>query len=360
MNRTAQAVDGIGGRISSGFVFAALFLGVFYGAVSNSHATMPILSLPTDNTAIFQGGPDFYMYVDRSFEGKSTKPWEGGQFGFVRNPVRQGDRLIMSRFHGGIDIKPIRRDASNEPLDDVRSIADGKVVYVSDNPRDSNYGRYIVVEHIWDGCRFYSLYAHLNKTSVTAGQSVPAGTVLGRLGYTGAGINKERSHLHLELVMMMNAKYADYFPTVVKDSANKHGIFNGMNLVSLDIARLYLEQNKNPSITLPQFMAQETVFYRVIVPGDQRPEILDRHPWLTGGAPTGGSPPSWEISFTQWGLPVRITPSTRKVTEPVVSAIRQSTAPYTYYTSGRIGGSGPAPTLTPPGERHVKHFTFPN
>ena len=32
--------------------------------------------------------PDFYMYTDRTFEGVRSRPWQGGQYGFVRNEVR--------------------------------------------------------------------------------------------------------------------------------------------------------------------------------------------------------------------------------------------------------------------------------
>ena len=41
------------------------------------------LQLPTENHHLFTGEPEkFYMYVDRTFEGETSKPWEGGSFGF--------------------------------------------------------------------------------------------------------------------------------------------------------------------------------------------------------------------------------------------------------------------------------------
>ncbi len=49
------------------------------------------LVLPTENRHLFTGEPDrFYMYVDRTFEGEVTKPWEGGAFGYTRTPIRVG------------------------------------------------------------------------------------------------------------------------------------------------------------------------------------------------------------------------------------------------------------------------------
>ena len=47
------------------------------------------LRLPTANDALLKGdGPDYFQFVDRDFEGEKTTPWEGGQFGFWRDPRR--------------------------------------------------------------------------------------------------------------------------------------------------------------------------------------------------------------------------------------------------------------------------------
>ena len=46
------------------------------------------LVLPTDNDALFHGGgPEFYQYIERDYNGVKTTPWQGGQYGFVRDPV---------------------------------------------------------------------------------------------------------------------------------------------------------------------------------------------------------------------------------------------------------------------------------
>jgi len=70
------------------------------------------LALPTDNDALFSGnGPAFYQYIERNFKGVKTTPWEGGQYGFVRDPVETSAGVVYTRFHEGIDVKPLRRDA---------------------------------------------------------------------------------------------------------------------------------------------------------------------------------------------------------------------------------------------------------
>jgi murein DD-endopeptidase MepM/ murein hydrolase activator NlpD len=128
------------------------------------------LLLPTDNRALFDQPDAFFQFVDRDFEGAKTTPWEGGQFGFVRDPRRLGKSIAYARFHEGLDIKPLRRDAQGNPQDEVRAIADGLVAYVTAASNLSNYGRYIVVRHDWGQGSFYSLYAHLREAHVTAGQ----------------------------------------------------------------------------------------------------------------------------------------------------------------------------------------------
>ena len=90
------------------------------------------LVLPTDNDALFSGdGAAFYQYVERNYKGVKSTPWEGGQYGFVRDPTDTAGGVVYTRFHEGIDIRSLHRDANGEPLDEVRAIADGRVVHAS-------------------------------------------------------------------------------------------------------------------------------------------------------------------------------------------------------------------------------------
>src|SRR5215470_20112856 len=167
---------------------SSLFMRVSFAAVAFTllfSATMTIqtarsqgldLALPTENDALFSGdGPAFYQYVDRDYDGVKSAPWEGGQYGFVRDPKSIGGGIIYTRFHEGIDIRSVHRDANGEPLDEVRAIADGRVVHVNLVPGYSNYGKYIVIEHSWDGSNYYSLYGHLSSVAVQAGEPVRRG-----------------------------------------------------------------------------------------------------------------------------------------------------------------------------------------
>ena len=71
---------------------------------------MPRLLLPTANDALFRGdGEAFYQYVRRDFKGEISFPWEGGQYGFVRDPIETPGGIVYVHFHEGIDIKCLAR-----------------------------------------------------------------------------------------------------------------------------------------------------------------------------------------------------------------------------------------------------------
>jgi len=315
--------------------------------------TKPLgLQLPTDNQALFSGDPsDFYMYTYRTFEGVSSKPWTAGKYGFVRNQKRTAAGIVNTRFHEGADIRPVRRDSSGKPLDDVRAIADGKVVYVNSVSSRSSYGNYVVVEHDWGYGEFYSLYAHLMTTDVRSGQRVSAGTKLGRLGYTGVGINVERSHLHLELNMMLHNKFGRWHDKHFT-SPNHHGNHNGLNLVGIDITGLYMRHKDNPNITIPEFMKGMEAHHKVIVPRRGELQLLTRYPFLGEG--TGTPSTSWEITFSSSGIPMKIVPSSRSVSQPTVSWVKYSSTYHSYLTRGRLTGSGSSAGLSDSGLRYIQ------
>jgi len=164
--------------------------------MAQTDRTIVDLVLPTDNDALFSGdGPAFYQYIERNYKGVQSTPWEGGQYGFVRDPKDTAAGIVYTRFHEGIDIKPVQRDGNGEPLDQVRAIAGGKIVHTNLVPRHSNYGCYVVIEHRWAGSNYYSLYGHLSTISVKPGQAVHKGQPIAVMGYTGKGINRERAHV---------------------------------------------------------------------------------------------------------------------------------------------------------------------
>ena len=313
------------------------------------------LQLPTENHHLFSKEPErFYMHVDRIFEGQTSKPWEGGSFGFVRNAFRFENEVLLTKFHEGIDIAPIKRDRSGNPLDLVTSISAGRVVHISPLAGRSNYGKYAVVEHEWENTAVYSLYAHLAEITRQPGDMVKAGSVLGRMGYTGAGIDRVRAHLHLELAMLMSPRYQDWHEHYGR-GLNTQGIFNGMNLTGTDVARFFIEQRKNPDIRFSDFVTNTPGYFKVTTPISGTPDFVKRYPWILKGSTDNQK--SWEITFSATGQPVSFAPSTRKVSAPVVTSVKPSAKPHHYLTRNLITGIGNRATLTPQGLQLVALIT---
>lgn len=295
------------------------------------------------------------MFVDRDFEGVRSTPWEAGSYGLVRTSVRVGEKVIQTKFHEGIDISPIKRDAKGNPLDLVTSIADGRVLHVSSSAGASNYGKYVVVAHTWENSDVVSLYAHLSKITVHPGDAVKIGSVLGQMGFTGAGINRRRAHVHLELGLVLSDRYQDWHAATGK-GLNLHGNYNGMNIAGSDVARFFLEHRNNPELKFSEFLASTPAYFKVTVPAPAEGlAILTRYPWLKRAELA--KPLSYEISFSATGMPLGISPSAKQVPGAVVTAVRPSEIPHRLLTRGLITGQGNQATLTRGGHQLVSLVT---
>ncbi len=315
------------------------------------------LALPTDNNHLFQGeSAQFYMYVNRNFEGKTSRPWKAGTYGFVRNLKRTEDGVIGTRFHEGIDISPVKRDKANRPLDDIRTIDHGVVAYVNNSASNSTYGKYLVIEHGWDSGPLCSLYAHLSEITVKAGQRVNKGQKIGIMGYTGTGLNRERSHLHLELNLLLSTQFDSWHAKHFKGSKNHHGNHNGLNMAGLDIGSFYIAQSQDQTLTIPRFIKSKQVYYKVTIPRNGPLELVTRYPWLAKGDHQVLTP-SWEIAFAASGFPVSVAPSKRPVTAPTVSSVRKCLSKHEYHTKEIIRGTGYRATLSEKGKRFIQLIT---
>ena len=316
-----------------------------------ANAEPPKLILPTENQGLLTGDfAGFYQYVQRDFEGQITQAWEGGQYGFVRNPRRIGSQIIYTRFHEGIDIRPLRRGPTGEPEDIIHAIANGTVVYANPVAGSSNYGRYVVIEHHLDGFPYYSLYAHLNSITINVGQSVNQGSPIAIMGHTGDGIDRERAHVHLELNLLLNSHFSDWFPGHHAADINRHGIYNGINLAGIDIGRFYLELQKNPNLTVAAFVQQGEPWFKVLVPISPRMDLTDRYSWLLEGAPDA---PSCEMSFDRTGLPLKVSGSSEHVTQPTLTWVHSSPFPQHLQTRGLIRNHGSDYVLSEEGKQYI-------
>lgn len=99
--------------------------------------------------------------------------------------------------HTGVDIIGIRGDP-------VLAAAAGKVIFAgtgllngANHPEDP-YGQAVMIRHSFsfEGYTIYSVYAHLDKITVTKGDWVESGEKIGAIGMTG---NTSGPHLHFEI-----------------------------------------------------------------------------------------------------------------------------------------------------------------
>lgn len=316
-----------------------------------------VLTLPTDNDAIYEGrGDAFYQYTDRYFKGKRSRPWEGGQYGFVRNLEEIGPLLVFTKFHEGLDIRPVRRSRTGEPLDPVVSVDAGKVVYVNDDPRESSYGRYVVVEHWWSDAPFYSLYAHLGDARVQSGQRVERGERLGTLGYTGRGINKRRAHVHFEINLLLHEQFPAWHDANYR-SSNEHGIYNGINMAGLDPSVLLVALRDDPMLAIDDFLLRQQPFFTVAAPNVGGLDLLNRYPWLWEN-PDAGELAAWEIDFAQSGLPLRVRSTALPIASPIVRRVQATEVSYDFISNGLLDGINGQAWLTPRGLRYLDLLTM--
>jgi murein DD-endopeptidase MepM/ murein hydrolase activator NlpD len=115
-------------------------------------------------------------------------------------------RLYVSGTHNGVDFRAI----VGTP---VKSVSDGVVAGIGntdDQPGCYSYGRWILIQH---GNGLSSLYAHLSAYSVSSGQTVRQGDVIGfsggQPGAYGAGFSLG-PHLHLGLFATQGVKIEKY------------------------------------------------------------------------------------------------------------------------------------------------------
>ena len=254
------------------------------------------ICLPTANDALLRGqDADFFQ---PTVEGSI----ESGMFGCVRN---NGHRL-----HKGIDIKCLARDRRGEPLDPIHAVADGTVAFINPSPGLSNYGRYIVLEHQWDGVAVQTLYAHLSAIAagLAAGQPVRKAQVVGTMGHTAntrERIAPERAHLHFEIDLLLNPNFYVWFPKH-DPQAPPFGNFNGKNLFGLDPAAVFRAFAGNQKLNFAEYVARQHVGFTVLVSARQFPWLRMHPEQICQPAQPNALQVAYEIAVTAFGVPVAV------------------------------------------------------
>lgn len=261
-------------------------------------AVQASLIWPTPNPA-FQDGKPMEAYIQPTASGNP----ESGLFGCVRNDG--------SRFHEGLDLFPLKRDSRGEALDPVYAVLPGEVVHVSRVSGHSSYGRYVVVEHDGELLVYHTLYAHLASVAdgITPGARVEAGTVIGVMGRSASyRIPRERAHLHFEIGFRLSDDFQTWYDQQKFGSQNRHGIWNGMNLVSIDPLDFYRSMRAGEVSSLYQYLRRLPAAARIRVYSNQIPEFVQNYKALVTLPFEGRSVIAWDIAFTQYGVPMEWTP----------------------------------------------------
>jgi hypothetical protein len=271
-------------------------------ALVPGRAAAQVFHLPTANLAVQEPGRE-----TEAFAPVPGRDWRSGMFGCVRSEGY--------RFHEGLDIRSLQHDKRGEPTDPVLASADGTVVYISRKPALSNYGNYVVVQHIVEGIPVYTLYAHLSSILETLkeGQRVRAGeriAIMGRTSNTRERIGKDRAHLHFEITLFLNEAFIPWFKKNMPGARNDHGIWNGLNLSGIDPFEVFQEQKQEGAkFSLVRFIRTRPELCRVVVRKKDFPFIkryaplVDRNPVAEREGVAG-----WEVAVTFNGTPIRLTP----------------------------------------------------
>ncbi|MBL9215173.1 MAG: M23 family metallopeptidase [Opitutaceae bacterium] len=254
---------------------------------------------PTPNRA-WEQGRSYEAWVQPTVSGEP----ESGLFGCVRSHGTQ--------FHEGIDIRPVARDGRGEATDRITAAMDGVVRYVNTRAGNSNYGRYVVLEHPGVTPAVYTLYAHLARVEagIAPGTPVKRGQVIATMGRSagGSGIPRERAHLHFEIGLMATENFQPWYVWRKFGSPNEHGVWNGMNLLGIDVHDFLNDWRDGRVDNLQQYFDGMRGVVKVRIATTRVPDFIRRYPSLLRRPLPLGLVGGWEVEFNATGLPFAWTP----------------------------------------------------
>lgn len=252
---------------------------------------------PTPNPA-FANGESIESFVQATASGNVSS----GLYGMVRNKG--------TKFHEGLDLYGIQFNAKKEVLDSIFAVLSGKVVHINDDSSKSRYGKYVVLLHKQEGCKFYSLYAHLNSIDdgVRLNHFVSEGTRLGQMGNSSGGytIPKSRAHLHFEIGMQLTNNFQSWFKSQDYETKNWHKNWNGMNLLGVDPLDFYRSIRKNYSVDFKSYLESLPHILAVQVRSNDMPFFIQNNPsFLDTNGLSKSDIAGWEIIIARFGIPIR-------------------------------------------------------
>ncbi|HMP77618.1 MAG TPA: M23 family metallopeptidase [Kiritimatiellia bacterium] len=210
---------------------------------------------------------------------------ESGMYGSVR--LGNYGKLILPRFHEGLDIAALERDRQGRPLDEIYAAMHGRVAMINRTAGNSDFGIHLVLLHEDPVGTFYTLYAHMASidAALREGQVVEPGRRLGIMGNTAlTPIPMSRAHLHFEIGLIANDRFLTW-PELPK----KHtpgGKYNGQNLWGLNPMLVFREaEATGGQFTLLEFIGRTATAFELVVRVGRLPEYFRRYPALWNGPP---------------------------------------------------------------------------
>lgn len=142
-----------------------------------------------------------------STEAKTVKTKNSGEFFWPADP----DAIITAGYpyysdgscHNGVDIALYDENGGNVSENTyIHAALDGKVITVfNDGGWNTGFGNYCIIDH---GNGIQTLYAHSNNITVSEGERVKRGQIIGLVGSTG---NTTANHLHFEVRVATGGGY---------------------------------------------------------------------------------------------------------------------------------------------------------
>ena len=277
---------------------AIYFCLTLYWLFSLASGAEPII-WPTPNRAFLEGKP-MEAYIQPTASGKI----ESGLFGCFRNGGH--------RFHAGVDLKPLQKNKKGEPLDPIVAILSGRIAYYNSVGGDSSYGRYIIIEHPQEDIILCSLYAHLSSIEphMRLRQAVRPGERIGIMGRSATKpIPKTRAHLHFGIGLRLSNHFEHWYRQQKFGSPNKHGLWNGMNMVFLDPLDYYRARHSSTFKSTSTYIQNLPTALTIHIKTTQIPDFIQRYPRLILGKTLPIKPIiGWQIAFSAGGLPKQWIP----------------------------------------------------
>lgn len=172
------------------------------------------IDLSEANTALqtfdVSSSQSWEKYINNYLKKNNKKVAFGGYLE-KRNIYKRSDYFnnvnpeTVRNIHIGIDLWVAARTP-------VLAVFDGKVHSFKDNTNFGDYGPTIILEHAIATHRFYTLYGHLSRESLThlkVGEKIMQGQVIAHLGV--AEVNGDYApHLHFQIIKDLQGSFGDY------------------------------------------------------------------------------------------------------------------------------------------------------